>query len=112
MASASFDMSIRVWDTATGALERVIFNPTNVLPDGTRVVLNRSGVVLISDQEQVQHLSPFIFQHDGSWVRDMRGKKLCWIPPEFRSFESIATHGSEICMGYRDGRIVLVDIPS
>jgi hypothetical protein len=46
--------------------------------------------------------------HDNDWILGTRSD--CWVPNDYRIFTSLSFSGSKVCFGYKDGRVIILDM--
>ena len=82
--------------------------------NGPQVVYGQNGSFTISSTHcdaGGNNLDPqFLVQRGDRWIRNQKNEHILWLPVELREFESSAILGSRVCLGYRSGKIVIVDI--
>jgi WD40 repeat protein len=90
--SCSYDKTVRLWDTSTGAALQTLeghidlVNSASFSPDGRQV-----NTLLVSN----------------NWVVD-RGTKILWLPPEYRQPDYIAVWNQSLVLGYLSGRVSII----
>jgi WD40 repeat protein len=102
LASGSGDRTVRVWDVATGQVERTLEGHSGSV---------RSVFSLASGQPEINHhhvesRSFYSVDESKCWViRD--GSKILYLPPDHRP-NCIATEGSTLAIGSGAGRITII----
>jgi len=46
------------------------------------------------------------------WILKWGNIAPCWISPRYREYQAVVVRGSKLCFGYRNGRVVIVDMGS
>jgi len=122
LASGSFDKTVRVWDTATGATLQILkvgvqIRTLSFSSDGSYIVTNRGrlgttslhpSTVLSSPSLPLQPVStPYrVFVRD-EWI-SRESDRMLWLPPDYRSSYS-AVRESVVCLGHLSGRVSIFE---
>jgi WD40 repeat protein len=115
LASASFDRTIRLWDTATGAHRQTLeghggsVSAVAFSPDGKCLETNRGLLSITVNSEASSSsggqkpASGFLFVGN-DWVT-IYGKRALWLPADFRA-TCVAVHGQTLILGHSSGRVM------
>ena len=84
------------------------------LPDGTRVHSLGSGHFHIYDPIEEEDIPQYLLSisQDRGWIIGEQAEHNCWIPPHYRDFESVYAANSIVCLRYRSGRMIVLDLKS
>ncbi|EWZ28532.1 hypothetical protein FOZG_17745 [Fusarium oxysporum Fo47] len=126
LASGSYDNTVKIWDTATGAclqtlnvgaeLSRLSFDPTTNSRLCTDIGLLNLDSPNLTPAVNVQPTEEAILQranHSGYGISTDRvwvvkdGKNMLWLAPEYRPVKS-AVVGSTVAIGCSSGRVLVV----
>jgi WD40 repeat protein len=117
VASASYDKTVRLWETATGSCRSTLEGHSRLIgavafsPDGRCLHIDRRVLPLpsplFSSLPPQPTRSPCIFVQD-QWVLSNK-QKLLWLPSEYRPACS-AVHENMVCLGHWSGRHTLLVI--
>ena len=85
------------------------------LPDGTRVhsLGNRFFYIYdLIDQETTNDIPPYLLSisKDLDWIIGEQAEHDCWIPPRYWNFVWAYVAKSIVCLGYRFGRMIVLDL--
>ena len=106
VVAGSWIKPVLVWDIITGESTSLPYSESFQFPDKSNVTHILPGEFqLFTPGQQLISLSP-----DKKWILTDRSNEGCWIPPEFRDFVSYAISGSKLCLGFRSGRVVIVNL--
>jgi hypothetical protein len=117
LASASWDSTVRVWETATGACRGVLHSPYPYIcelafsPDGS--ALHTDGyIALPTDLKPTLVLGPEVHASylsvEDQWVlRDTQ--RFLWLPFEYRGYYT-AVCKDMVCLGCPSGRVALLKL--
>ena len=106
VVSGSWDDSVLIWDLITGESTSLPYSESFEFPDKSTVTHTFPGMFqLLAPDQQVVSVS-----RDRKWILTRRPNETCWIPPECRNVWSHAISGSRVCLGYRSGRVVIVNL--
>jgi WD40 repeat protein len=112
LASSSRDKSIRIWDAETGALQQTLeigislaklsFSPDDhsLITELGCIALNQSSVSI-----RTPNWSAYCLHAGKSWIT-WNGKKVLWLPPEYRPVAS-GVRKETIVIGCSSGRVLL-----
>lgn len=114
LASGSRDKTVRLWDTATGALQTSSFqgvvDDLKFSEDGSSLRTNLGSLNIQSWYDNNTSNSPRanveIFILDRQSVT-LHGKKVLWLPPEYRSSRS-AVKDNTLALRHASGRISFI----
>jgi len=109
VVSGSFDNTVRIWNVTTGNSQSITSDI--ILPDGSRVNRTAPGQFHILYQSQQPMLTMNSSAHlsdDGHWI--MANLRDCCIPSQYRNFRCSSVWGSQICLGYDSGHVVIFDM--
>jgi WD40 repeat protein len=91
LASASFDNTIKLWDITTGMHRQTLEDHS----DSVYAVLNEPK-------------SNFQVSLSNAWIT-LGGENLLWLPSEYRGFVCHAVKDATLALGYRDGRVFIIE---
>ena len=116
LASASYDMTIRIWDTSSGECLQVLkigiwpvshlsFDPTgSYLHTGNGLIdikfLSDLDIITRVSEPKVQGLA---LSPDKEWIQ-YNSRKLMWLPSEYRPYRSVVS-GDTISIGAGSGDV-------
>lgn len=115
LASASYDKTVRLWDTATGALRETLSTERRVTKlefsqDGSHLSTNLGPLNLQSRcgnyMSNSPEMNPDIFLQQGNWIA-LNGKPVLWLPPEAQPSCS-AVKANMIALGHASGQISFI----
>ena len=117
VASASNDMTVRLWDAAMGScrstleghpgpVSHVAFSSNGRYLETPRGNISLPSPLLSSLPSQAKEL-PTIFVND-QWISSTT-KALLRLPPEYRS-QCTAVYRNVVCVGHSSGRITLLQL--
>ncbi|KIK69464.1 hypothetical protein GYMLUDRAFT_648668 [Collybiopsis luxurians FD-317 M1] len=109
--SFSNDNILCTWDASTGAKVGHIFLPTNV--SSKWFPLHR----VIAGYHPVYVLSNFLdeillLHHTPNNNQNYKVQHIIWIPPHLRKISHFVSYESLICLGYKNGEVVIIDMAS
>lgn len=114
---------VKLWNIGTGTLQQTMPQPASLGPLFSDMEFSRSGSYLITNKGPINiqpchdncafnspeapepTAGPFL--QDSQWV-GIRGKRLLWLPREFRGCSAI--HGDTLALGNSTGRVSIVDM--
>jgi WD40 repeat protein len=112
LASASADETVRLWDTATGALKQIFddvyLTIRSFSSDGSCLHTDR-GVLDITcgiASHSPPSDTPALFVKE-QWIV-CGSKTLLWLPPDYRA-SSVALFGDIIALGHASGRLSIIE---
>ncbi|KAI2791715.1 hypothetical protein POX_c04588 [Penicillium oxalicum] len=112
LAPGSDDHTVRLWDPATGGLQKTlttkgIVNELDFSQEGSYLITNLGTLNVQSGHENLAsnstHKSRAIFIEQGRWI-NINGKNVLWLPPDFRPTCS-AINGDSLALGHESGRV-------
>ncbi|KAJ5556427.1 hypothetical protein N7494_000342 [Penicillium frequentans] len=112
LASSSYDMEVRLWDIATGTLQKTLTTDGLVTKlkfseDGSRLSTSRGSLhIRDSPSSNSSSTSPDIFLGQ-SWVY-LNGKPVLWLPPEARPI-CTSVRANKVAIGDVTGRVLFID---
>ena len=109
VVSGSSDQTVRIWNVTTGNSQSIASDIT--LPDGSRVNRTSPGEFHISYPLQQPTLgmnSSIKLSDNGHWIT--ANLRDCCIPSQYRNFYCCSIWGSQICLGYDSGHVVIFDM--
>ena len=117
LASGSYDSTVRIWDAETGALQRTleIGAPLSALSfssDDCNLITQLGCIAL--DQPSLllpigtPNWSGYCLHANGSWIT-RNGKKVLWLPPEYRPVTSIVRKRT-VAIGCASGQVLLISM--
>ncbi|KAF2632856.1 hypothetical protein BU25DRAFT_329647, partial [Macroventuria anomochaeta] len=116
VVSASWDRTVRVWETATGTCHSVLNSPSRYInhlvlsSDGQALHTNKGDISLppdlnltspVQQEEQPSNLSV-----EDQWVL-RNTQRFLWLPFEYRAYKS-AVCKDMVCLGCPSGRVALL----
>ena len=114
VVSASDDKTVRIWNVAAGSSQLMSSCDMNhTLPNGS--VVYRTGIwgfhIIYPGQLPTPTTYPALtMSGDQQWIVGPFHDR--WIPIHYRNFLSSAFWGNKVCLGYKSGRIVILDMTS
>ena len=111
LASSSSDMTIRIWDVEMGALHRTL--EIGISPSALSFSPNKCDLItdlgcFSLDQSSPPNWSGYCLHADRSWIT-LNGRKLLWLPQEYRPWSSIVTKQT-VAIGCVSGRILFISL--
>ena len=115
LAFASFDGTVRIWNTATDALLETLNTEKSVTEvefsqDGSHLHTNLGPLKLQfrrgNYMSVLPETNPELFLRQKDWIA-LNGKPVLWLPPEVRPSCS-AVKGNTIALGHESGRIFFI----
>ena len=118
VASASYDSTVRVWETATGTCRSVLDSPSSYIdkltfsPDGSALHTDQGDIPLPSDLNPTSALEPedhaSHLSVEDQWVL-RNTQRFLWLPFEYRAY-STAVCRDMVCLGCPSGRVALLKL--
>ena len=117
--SGSEDNRVRIWNVKTGKIDAVLDGSPDSL-SSVALSLDISGVIPQSFEEVAICLRNVLsstlqppnllvsLSHDGDWMLGTRSD--CWIPRDYRIFNSVSFSGSRACFGCVNGLVIILDM--
>ena len=109
----AFD-GVWIWNLTTNESTQ-LSKPRIQLPDGTRVhsLGNQSFHIYDPiDQEMTNDIPPYLLSipKDCEWIFGEQAEHDCWIPPRHRGFDWVYVAKSIVCLGYKYGHMIVLDL--
>jgi hypothetical protein len=118
VASASWDSTVRVWETATGHCRSVLVDQPLTIShiafslDGRTLHTNSGDIPLPLDLIPVTSALPAqelpYAAVKGEWVLRQR-RRFLWLPPQYRNCVT-AVYRHIVCLGCRSGRVSFLSL--
>ncbi|KAJ5088478.1 WD40 repeat-like protein [Penicillium angulare] len=108
LTSVSHDMTIRVWDVATGALQLESTTQSCRWIDYLTMSYSPLNGVSRSDPFPCRSLDPShqhldVMLHEDTWIV-VKGKKILWLPPKYRPICSLMSQKT-LALGHMNGSV-------
>ena len=102
-----------IWNLTTSESTRL--SERIQLPDGTRVHslgIRHFHIYDPVDQETINDIPPYLLSisEDRDWIIGEQAEHNCWIPPQYRNFDSVYVAKSIVCLGYGSERMIVLDL--
>jgi hypothetical protein len=107
LASGSADETVRIWDAETGVLQQTLEIGTSIsaisFSSDEGNLITELGCIALN---QTPNWSGYGLHPNRSWIT-RNGKKILWLPPEYRPLSSIIRDHT-IAIGCASGRVLLI----
>ena len=104
-----------IWNLTTDESTLLSASEQIQLPDGTRVHflgIRHFHIYDPVDQERTNDIPPYLLSisQDHDWIIGEHAEHSCWISPQYRDFDWVYVAKSIVCLGYRSGRMIVLDL--